>query len=116
MKKNGINLTFANANGPELSTQWVSLSETNRIEKIKFQLSEIDINWQSKYMVVSARDNGFVFFEFIKSIPVDERANYFLNIETYLCEKVEASITIWFAPVGDKSSLRNLRGIELKNI
>jgi hypothetical protein len=116
MKTNGINLTFANSISPKSSTQWLNLSENDRIEKIKFILSDIDIEWQEKYNIISARNNGFVIFEFIKSIPVDERAKYFLNIESYLCKKIDDSITIWIAPVGDKSSLRNLRGIEVKNI
>ena len=34
---------------------------------------------------------------------------------TSLKRKVDNSITVWLEPVGDKSKLRNLRGITFKN-
>lgn len=112
----GINLTFCNHSTPNPSDNWISISEEEKFIKIRGILSEFDKDWIEKYNVFSARDNGFVVLEFKKSIPVDVRSKYLLDLEALLCNRIEESITIWIAPVGDKSSLRNLRGIEVKNV
>ena len=116
MKKNGINLTYASVISPETSTKWSTQSESDRIDQIKSIVHDTDASWNDKFNIVSARKNGFVVFEFVQSIPVSERSKYLLDIESNLCEKLDSAITLWIAPVGDKSSLRNLRGIEVKNI
>jgi len=116
MSNFGINLSFCNRPTPNPSDNWVSFSEEEKLNKIRAVLSEFDREWIDKYDVSSARDNGFVVLEFKKSIPVDVRSKYLLDLESLLCNRIESCITIWIAPVGDKSSLRNLRGIEVKNV
>ena len=37
-------------------------------------------------------------------------------MEGLLKSKIDQGITIWLEPVGDKSKLRNLRGITFKSI
>ena len=116
MKKNGINLTYASVVSPETTSKWSTQSESERLDQIKSMIHITDASWNEKFNIISARENGFVVFEFVKSIPVSERSKYLLDIESNLCEKLDSAITIWIAPVGDKSSLRNLRGIEVKSI
>ena len=116
MKKNGINLAYANTSSPSPSIIWTEVPEEVKLNKIVELLDELDANWNEKYKVISAKNNGFVTIDFLKSIPVSERSNYILSIESELCSRLDDSITIWVAPVGDKSSLRNLRGIEVKSI
>jgi hypothetical protein len=116
MKKNGINLTYATVKSPETTSKWSTQSESDRIDQIRSIVQKKDASWNEKFNIISARKNGFVVFEFVKSIPVSERSKYLLDIESNLCEKLDSAITIWIAPVGDKSSLRKLRGIEVKNI
>lgn len=114
MKNQGIDLSYANENSPVPGKQWTDTQEIGRISQIKASLDKFDSEWSNKFSVVSARDNGFVIFEFKDTIPVQIRGMYFLNIESHLNRMIDKSITIWIAPVGDKSSLRNLRGIEVK--
>ena len=47
-------------------------------------------------------------------ISADKRAMLLLDIEDILKKTVDKGITIWLKAVGDKSKLRNLRGIEIK--
>ena len=115
MKKNGINLAFANILSPKPTLNWKRITENEKYDLIKEKISEIDPLWSEKFNIISAKNNGFLIFEFKRSIPVDERANYLLGLENELCTKIDNSITIWMAPVGDKSSLRNLRGIKVKS-
>ena len=116
MKKNGIKLNFADSISPEPNESYIKLSEIDRLNLIESCLNNIDSNWNENFSLSSARENGFVVLEFKKSIVVDGRSSYLLDIESKLCKMVDNSITIWIAPVGDKSSLRKLRGIEVKNV
>ena len=116
MKKNGIKLNFADSISPEPNESYLKMAEIERLELIELMLNKIDSKWSENFTLVSARENGFVVLEFKQSILVAERASYLLNIESQLCQMVDNSITLWIAPVGDKSSLRKLRGIEVKNI
>jgi hypothetical protein len=116
MKKNGINLNFAKSISPEPNDIYRYMDDTQRFNMIESTLNKINQNWSEKFNLVSARENGFVVLEFKNSIPVSERSDYLLEIEKKLCQFVDPAITLWIAPVGDKSSLRKLRGIEVKNI
>ena len=44
------------------------------------------------------------------------RGTKLLDLEELLKENVDLGITIWLEPLGDKNSLRNLRGIEVKKV
>jgi len=111
---NGININFASNQTPIASNTWSSSLEEDRIVQIELLINNYDKFWKEKFKIVSANDKAYVTMEFIKSIPVDERSSYFLRLESILCQEIDPSITIWISPVGDKSSLRNLRGIEVK--
>ena len=39
---------------------------------------------------------------------------FLLNLEERLKNNIDKGLTVWFEPVGDKSKLRNLRGIKIK--
>jgi hypothetical protein len=116
MKKNGINLFFANSISPTPGDDYFNMTDLERFNKVESSLNNIDPSWNESLNLVSARENGFVVLEFKHSLAVEERSSYLINIENQLCNNVDSSITIWIAPVGDKSSLRKLRGIEVKNI
>jgi hypothetical protein len=36
-------------------------------------------------------------------------------LEDYLKESIDAGLVVWLEPFGDRNSLRNLRGIEVKS-
>ena len=37
------------------------------------------------------------------------------HLESELKENIDAGLTVWFEPVGDKSKLRNMRGIKFQS-
>ena len=47
-------------------------------------------------------------------IPANERGLLLLDLEEKLKIEIDKGITVWCEPVGDKSKLRKLRGIEIK--
>jgi hypothetical protein len=110
----GIDISFARHSVPTPGAIWLNLNETERMAAIHSSLDALDPAWSTTLGLVSARNDGFVTFEFKSSIPANVRGSYLLNLEGHLKQNVDPSLTLWIAPVGDKSSLRNLRGIEVK--
>jgi hypothetical protein len=39
-----------------------------------------------------------------------------LDLEEFLKNHLDSGISIWCEPLGDKNSLRNLRGIQIKTV
>lgn len=110
----GIDISFARHSTPTPGALWLNHSEADRISLVSSALNQFEPDWTDTLDLVSARNDGFITFEFKKSIPVAIRGLYLLKLEAHLKSTVDPSITLWIAPVGDKSSLRNLRGIEVK--
>ena len=110
--KNYINKEFSLAPSPVSSEQWKNKSEKERIvmvyEKIKLN------SLYEGFEVMSADDDAQVTLKIERSIPANERGVLLLDLESHLKASIEKAITIWLEPVGDKSKLRNLRGITFK--
>lgn len=97
----------------EVGTSWINLSVSDRIKKIE----EITNSYQ-KYGHIKVQDvfdNGHVILRIEESIPANERGLFLLDLEEKIKEKIDQGITIWLEPVGDKSKLRQLRGVEIKS-
>jgi hypothetical protein len=102
---------FSEAITPKTSTEWLKQSESSRIEKINMELKK-SINCES-FEAVDAPDNGQIVLKIEKIIPANERGLLLLDLENKLKLKIDAGITVWCEPVGDKSKLRKLRGIKI---
>lgn len=109
-----IDISFAHHAVPTPGHDWLNHNESERMAAIRSSLDSLDPAWSESLGLVSARNDGFVTFEFKSSIPANIRGAYLLSLEAHLKQSVDPAITLWIAPVGDKSSLRNLRGIEVK--
>tara|TARA_B110000003_G_C16365180_1_gene424334 strand:+ start:340 stop:606 length:267 start_codon:yes stop_codon:yes gene_type:complete len=62
--------------------------------------------------VVSVPDNGQIVLKTSENIAPNVRGLLLLNLEKKLKEDIDIGITIWLEPVGDKSKLRQLRGVQ----
>jgi hypothetical protein len=63
---------------------------------------------------VEQRDNGltYVHVDSVVAISASERGKLLLDLEDEMC-KEDSGIRVWHASIGDKNSLRKLRGIDL---
>ena len=62
---------------------------------------------------VSASDQTVSYIvELKKELSASERGKILLDLEDYLCN-INPKIRVWHVPLGDKNSLRNLRGISI---
>ncbi|MDB9719155.1 hypothetical protein OAA50_04420 [Candidatus Pelagibacter sp.] len=107
MKKN-----FSKSITPQTGNNWIKKLEKERIDII-FQLLKKDVLYKD-FEVTKAPDNGQVVLKIERIIPANERGLFLLELEEKLKSAVDQGITIWCEPVGDKSKLRNLRGVEIK--
>ena len=108
---NGISLEFANIPDPVPSSKWVNSSEKERINNINAAMQNFPGHEQME--IKSALNNGQVSLELNVVMAADERGFFLLDFEEWIKEMVDTGISIWHVPIGDKNSLRNLRGIEV---
>ena len=103
---------FSKSKTLQTDQDWVNKPEKERIEIISKEL-EKDIK-NKDFEVTKALDNGQVVLKIGRIIPANERGLFLLELEKKLKLTINQGITIWSEPVGDKSKLRNLRGVEIK--
>lgn len=109
--KKGISIEYANEKSPVPSIKWKGISELERITMLNLALKSYSENNIIK--VTKAHLDGQVTIIFNEIMTASERGFYLLDLENYLKNKVDMGITIWHEAIGDKNSLRNLRGIEV---
>lgn len=109
--KKGINLTYPNEDSPSTGVLWRNTNKKDRIkllhESIYLFAPEIDIT------VIDAHDNGQVSIVIKSEIRINDRGTFLLDLEENLKSTIDIGINLWHEAIGDKSSLRNLRGIEV---
>jgi hypothetical protein len=102
---------FAAAPTPTVSTNWANLENEFRLGLVNKVLQG------SKFfdLVAPTRtlSDGQVYFSFKKPLSSSDRGILLLDLELFLKENIDSGIVIWCEPIGDKNSLRNLRGIEI---
>ena len=107
----GINLSYANIDSPSTGLSWMHMNHEKRISllegSIKLFSPETDIK------VIDANENGQVSIFINSSIEINNRGKFLLNLEEHLKNTIDIGINIWHEAIGDKNSLRNLRGIEV---
>ena len=105
-----MNKKFEDSITPVPSQKWINQSETIRIELISEELKKN--NLYEGFEAVQAPDNGQIVLKIERAIPANERGLLLLELEERLKSSVDKGITVWCEPIGDKSKLRNLRGIK----
>jgi len=104
---------------PDLNTftytptnNWTLFTPEERVEKVQAYIDKKSVYADIKVTV--ADKNGHVVVRIDHSIPANERGLFLLEMEQELKKNIDVGITIWLEPVGDKSKLRQLRGVEVK--
>ena len=100
---------FSNSETPTTGMEWVKKSENQRIEMISNFLKSNMV--YKEFLVIKAPDDGQVKIRINHLIPSNKRGILLLDLEDELKKKIDQGITIWCEPVGDKSKLRQLRGV-----
>ena len=103
----------ANAATPITQTTWKLMSDKERIKLLNKQMGK-----KQDYMNISINkttESGQVLVQLDGKFSASERGVYLLDFERYLKDTVDQGINVWCETIGDKNSLRNLRGIQIKS-
>ena len=106
MKKN-----FSKVKTPVTSQKWRKKSEESRINIISEELKKNSL--YKDFEVIKAADDGQIILKIERIIPANQRGLLLLELEKKL-KLIDEGVTIWCEPVGDKSKLRKLRGVEIR--
>ena len=109
---NLININVAAKDSPIPLVNWISLLDKEKKELVSNEI--LNSKLLDDFEVISTDKNGNVILKIEKNIPAKKRGILLLEVEKILKEKIDEALMIWLEPVGDKSKLRNLRGIEIK--
>ena len=103
----------ANAATPITQTTWKLMPDKERIKLLNKQMGK-----KQDYMSISINkttESGQVLVQLDDKLSASERGVYLLDFERYLKDNVDQGINVWCESIGDKNSLRNLRGIQIKS-
>lgn len=109
-----LKIFFAQTDSPETSLLWRGYSDQVRMEIIRVILDQTGARFNNLLEVISAKEDGQVIVKILNPLPADARGTLLLDFEEYLKQSVDGGLTVWAESLGDKNSLRNLRGIEVK--
>ena len=107
-----VNMKFyATSPTPQVSAEWANLDNQSRLNRI----NEVLIGSKFFDLVAPTRtlSDCQVYFSFKNPLSSSDRGILLLDLELFLKENIDSGIVIWCEPIGDKNSLRNLRGIEI---
>ena len=99
---------------PVPGDDWKSLSDIERKYLVLSKLEYASFNFLSYISIVSTSVNGQIIVRFKKLLKTSQRSPLLLDLEEYLKISIDEALVVWLEPLGDKNSLRNLRGIEVK--
>jgi len=96
---------------PQVSATWVSRDNQTRLADVNKALE--GTKFFETFTPTRTFDDGQVYFTFNKPISSSLRGILLLDLEVLLKDELDPGIIVWCEPIGDKNSLRNLRGIEI---
>lgn len=105
---------YAEVDSPKPSANWLDMSEAQRIEKINQAINQKIISLSKELLVVAAKNNGEVVVRILNPLTASVRGALLLDFEEFIKNEIDRGLTAWGEALGDKNSLRNLRGIEVK--
>ena len=103
---------FAGLDSPNVSNFWRNLEPNERLKRVS-EVRDSDARFSS-IQTSRVLANGEIFVNLVEAIPANVRGSLLLDFEVELKSRIDIGIVVWCEPLGDKSTLRNLRGIQIK--
>jgi hypothetical protein len=99
---------YSKVRTPSVGKFWKNMSDDQRRKLIFEELKSCE---KKNVEIFKVFDDGQIILKIEKSIKSSERGIFLLDIEEQLKKNIDEALIVWLEPVGDKSKLRNLRGI-----
>ena len=108
------NLCYANTDTPTPCRDWSQRSDNERLALVNNAVDSKKASSNKIFVVTEAKLDGQVIVSLLEPVPADKRGTLLLDLESLLKESIDPGLVVWLDPLGDRNSLRNLRGIEVK--
>lgn len=95
---------------PTPGPTWLKLSSDERLALIHEALERASADFTTRVSLLEAQNDGQLILRLVNPMPASERGPFLLDMEAFLKDAVDEGITVWLAPLGDRNSLRRLRG------
>jgi len=105
---------FADVETPLPSPAWTSMDNSQRMDQVLIKLKASSAQFLDNLKIVAAKSDGQVIVQMKEEQSACRRGPLLLDLEDYLKATIDESLCVWLEPLGDRNSLRNLRGIEVK--
>lgn len=107
-------LRYAYVDTPLPSLEWRCLSDVERHTRVTDALRAGIAALNEVVVIIAAKEDGQIIMNLAESMPAGKRGTLLLDLEEFLKEKIDPGLVVWLTSLGDRNSLRNLRGIEVK--
>lgn len=109
-----VSLIHAKTDTPSPSPAWQQLSNTERRARVMGALQGGSAVLNSVVVIVAAEADGQIIVNLTEPLSASKRGQLLLDLEEFLKKEIDPGLTVWLEPLGDRNTLRNLRGIEVK--
>lgn len=106
---------YANVKTPTPGPAWSSLDDDQRVALISAAIEKGPEQYCSQIEVATAKEDGQVIVRLKAPLAASHRGSLLLDFEAYLKRTIDDALVVWLETLGDRNSLRNLRGIEVKS-
>ena len=104
---------YSNIPTPFPSLEWPRLTNNQRLNFVQNVL--IQSTSSTVLLATSAKADGQIILKFLEPVGVEKRGTLLLDMEELFKKEIDPGLTVWLESLGDRNSLRNLRGIEVKS-
>lgn len=108
-------LKYANSNTPYPGLEWQQLSDIERSTRVINALRAGTTAFNDVVAIIAAKKDGQIIANLVEPISASKRGTLLLDLESFLKEVIDPGLVVWLESLGDRNSLRNLRGIEVKS-
>lgn len=102
---------FAFSKTDSVGDNWRDMTEPERITRLEAAIKKT--KFQDLVRFTRAQNSGAVYLSLEEPLRPSVRGHLLLDLELVLKQGVDQGINVWCEPLGDKNSLRKLRGVKV---
>lgn len=106
---------YAYTDTPSPGLEWRQLSDAERHTRVMDAFKAGTAVLNSFVVIVAAKEDGQIIVNLVEPMSASKRGTLLLDLEAFLKEAVDPGLVVWLTSLGDRNSLRNLRGIEVRS-
>jgi hypothetical protein len=107
-------LEFYQTDTPTPNKTWRQSSDAERLNLLHHAMAAGSSIFGECLQIASTHPDGQIILRLTQKSSPSQRATLLLDFEAYIKANIDQGLTVWLEAIGDKNSLRNLRGIEVK--